>query len=190
MIRYSTVDLFTRKCTVESNQITFGCSHTWGVGVEDNETWSYLLNASNYGQGSCSSDFIVRTAPAVLDQLKPEVVYVLWPDWTRFEVIKNNVIYQSIPTDRDRIYYMEHHSETWLKENFRQKTQEFRRLCQEKNIQLVDMTLYNLIPYIDHADRWPLSKLGHHYSPLWHQWVADIFSQLKETHTVLELAYE
>jgi len=190
MYKYSESDLFTRKYTVESNKITFGCSHTWGVGVEENETWSYLLNARNYGQGGCSSDFIVRTAPTILDQLTPEIVYVLWPDWTRFEIVVNNIRYQSLPTDSDRIHFMATHDETWLKENFKLQTDTFRNLCKERSIQLVDMTLYNLISYIDHADRWPLSKLGHHYSPLWHQWVADIFTQLKETETALELAYE
>jgi hypothetical protein len=45
------------------------------------------------------------------------------------------------------------------------------------------MALYDLIPYIDHADRWPLSKLGHHYSPVWHQWVADIFKQKENEQT-------
>ena len=47
--------------------------------------------------------------------------------------------------------------------------------CENNNIKLIDMTLYDLVPYIDHADVWPLSNLGHHYSPLWHSWVADIF---------------
>ena len=190
MITYSDSELFTRSRNIQSTTVALGCSHTWGTGVEENETWSYLLNARNYGQGACSSDFIVRTAPAILDQLTPEVVYVLWPDWTRFEVTKNNVIYQSLPADHDRIYYMATHNETWLKENFKHQTDMFRNLCKERNIQLVDMTLYDLIPYIDHADTWPISKLGHHYSPVWHSWVADIFKQLKETETVLELANE
>lgn len=190
MITYSESELFTRSNNIQSTTVAFGCSHTWGVGVEQQQTWSHRLQAHNFGQGACSVDFIVRNAPMVLEKINPGTVYVLWPDWSRFEIVKNNIIYQSLPTDHDRIYYMEQHNETWLRENFRQKTSGFRNLCKERSIQLVDMTLYDLIPYIDHADRWPLSKLGHHYSPQWHQWVADIFYQLKLNNTVLELAYD
>jgi hypothetical protein len=190
MITYSESELFTRSNNIQSTTVAFGCSHTWGVGVEQQQTWSHQLQAHNFGQGACSVDFIVRNAPMVLEKINPGTVYVLWPDWSRFEIVKNNIIYQSLPTDHDRIYYMEQHNETWLRENFRQKTSGFRNWCKEKNIYLVDITLYNLIPYIDHADKWPLSSLGHHYGPQWHQWVADIFYQLKLNNTALELAYD
>lgn len=184
-------NLFTRKDVVkDSDSIAFGCSHTWGTGVEDNETWSYILGARNFGQGSCSADFISRLAPTIITELKPKIVYVLWPEWRRFEITKNNIVYQSLPTDPDRIYYMETHNDVWCRENFKNRTNEFRSMCKNKNIQLIDMTLYDLIPYIDHADRWPVSKLGHHYAPEWHKWVANIFKELQLNNTILELAYE
>ena len=66
-------------------------------------------------------------------------------------------------------------TDKWLQENFEFQQQKIRQLCKDHSIKLIDMTLYDLIPFIDHADRWPLSKLGHHYSPVWHGWVADIF---------------
>jgi hypothetical protein len=170
MIAYTESELFTRCNNNKSTDIAFGCSHTWGIGVDEYETWSHLLYARNFGQPSCSTDFIVRNAPDIIEKIQPKTIYVLWPDWTRFEVVKNNTIYQSLATDKDRLFYMEEHNEDWLKNNFRQKTNKFRMLCKEKDIQLIEMTLYNLIPYIDHADQWPLSKLGHHYSPVWHRW--------------------
>jgi len=46
---------FRNKIT-NSDSIAFGCSHTWGVGVENNETWPYLLGAKNFGVGSASGD--------------------------------------------------------------------------------------------------------------------------------------
>jgi hypothetical protein len=162
-----------------SDSIAFGCSHTWGVGVDANETWSYNLDAMNFGVGSCSADFIVRIAPDLVDQYCPKTVYVLWPDWTRFEYIKNGVYMQSLPTDSDRIYFMETHTEEWLKNNFRQQVDKMNQYCNQRDIQLIDMSLYDLIPYIDHADQWPISKLGHHYDPSWHKQVADIFQNAK-----------
>lgn len=182
--------MFDRKNVTVSNSIALGCSHTYGIGVDETETWSYLLNARNFGQPGCSSDFVVRTTKEIIFDLSPTTIYVLWPDWSRFEIIENDIIKQSLPTDKDRINYMKTHDEDWLRNNFKNQTDQFRQLCKEKNIHLVDMTLYNLIPYINHADQWPLSKLGHHYGPVWHSWVADIFQQLKQNNTVLELAYE
>ncbi|CAB4138014.1 Radical_SAM domain containing protein [uncultured Caudovirales phage] len=157
------------------NKIAFGCSHTYGVGVEHNETWSYLLNAANFGQPAVSADFVVRNAPAVIEKYQPRTIYILWPDWTRFEYIQDSKYQQSLVTDRDRIKFMQSHPESWLLNNFQTQVKNMHDLCCTLNIQLIDMTLEDLIPYIDQADRWPVSKLGHHYSPVWHQWVADIF---------------
>lgn len=164
-----------RTLITDSESVAFGCSHTWGVGVEANETWAHLLGAVNHGIGGCSADFIVRTAPATLSQYRSTTVYVLWPDWTRFEYQQDNRYFQSLPTDKNRIYFMEHHTDSWCLENFQKKVAQFKNFCVDNNIKLIDMTLYDLIPYIDHADRWPLSKLGHHYAPSWHKQVADIF---------------
>lgn len=179
--------MFDRKDVVVSNAVALGCSHTFGVGVEPTETWSYLLNARNFGEPGCSTDFIVRNAPDIINKYQPTTIYVLYPDWSRFEIIDNGVAKQSLPTDWDRIKYMNTHNDQWLRDNFKQKAAELRSLCSTNNIRLIDITLYDLIPYIDHADRWPRSQLGHHYSPVWHQWVADIFKQTKQNQ---ELAYE
>ena len=166
-----------------SDSVAFGCSHTWGVGVEADETWSYHLKAMNFGIGGCSSDFIVRIAPDILDKYQPTMVYVLWPDWSRFEYITNGVCMQSLPTGKDRIYFMETHTEEWLKKNFQQQVGLMNQYCNDRDIRLIDMSLYDLIPYIDHADQWPLSKLGHHYAPSWHKQVADIFCNAKINNT-------
>lgn len=159
------------------NKLAFGCSHTYGTGVERHEAWPYLLGAENFGIQGCSTDLIARTAPALIEKHSPCVVYVLWPDWTRFEYTENGKVKQSLATDKNRIQFMETATDEWLRHNFDTKVKFVREFCSSAGIQLVDMTLYDLIPYIDHADRWPLSKLGHHYSPVWHQWVADIFKQ-------------
>jgi hypothetical protein len=167
--------MYFRNIITNSDSIALGCSHTWGVGVEANETWSYKLNAKNFGVGGCSADLIVRIAPDIFEKQQPTTVYVLWPDWRRFEYVNNGKYCQSLPTDSNRIYFMETHTEEWLINNFSTNTKKMRELCENKNIKLVDMTLYDLIPYIDHADTWPISKLGHHYAPEWHTKVADIF---------------
>jgi hypothetical protein len=173
-----------RNIIKESKSLAFGCSHTWGCGVEADETWSFKLGAKNFGVGGCSADYILRIAPDIINKQNPEIIYVLWPDWTRFEYLKNNHYCQSLPTDSNRIEFMKTHPEEWLLENFATKTKEMSKLCQQHSIKLVDMTLYDLIPYIDHADTWPLSKLGHHYAPAWHTQVADIFKNAVDNNII------
>jgi hypothetical protein len=173
-----------------SDSLAFGCSHTWDVGVEADETWPYNLNAMNFGIGGCSADSVVRIAPDLLDKHRPTTVYVLWPDWTRFEYIKDNKYVQSLPNDPNRIYFMKTHNEEWLKENFKQQVSLMNQHCDQRKIKLIDMSLHDLIPYIDHADQWPVSKLGHHYAPSWHKQVADIFYDAKIKNTKHPIANE
>jgi hypothetical protein len=158
------------------NKLAFGCSHTYGIGVEREEAWPYLLGATNYGVPGCSSDLVARTAPDIIGKNNPDVVYVLWPDWARFEYTVNGNHRQSLPTDPNRIQFMDVATDEWLQSNFTKQVESLVAFCRNRT-KLVHLTLYDLIPFINHADRWPLSKLGHHYSPLWHTWVADIFKQ-------------
>ena len=160
------------------NKIALGCSHTYGVGVEPIQTWPHLLGATNLGVSGCSADYIVRNMPAHLSTYKPNIVYVLWPDWTRFEYVDKGQYYQSLATDANRINFMEIATDNWLQNNYIKQITLAREMC--RNIKLVEMTLYDLISFIDHADRWPVSKLGHHYSEVWHTWVADIFETKTE----------
>ena len=155
--------------------LAFGCNHTYGVGVEKHETWPYLLGADNFGVNGCSADYITRTAPSIIEVTIPDIIFVLWPDWTRFEYLENNEYKQSLPSNSNRIKFMQTANDDWLKNNFSKQVNIFKNLCNNKKIKLVDMTLYDLIPYMDHADKWPLSKLGHHYAPIWHEQVAKIF---------------
>lgn len=173
-----------------STKIALGCSHTYGVGVEYNEAWPCLLEASNFGVPGCSADYLVRNATELITIYKPTVIYVLWPDWSRFEYTQNEKYCQSLPTDNNRIAFIESHPDTWLLSNFQKQTQLMRSLCKNNNVQLIDMTLYDLIPYIDHADRWPVSKLGHHYAPSWHCQLADIFKNAEINNIKHPLAHD
>lgn len=165
------------------NKLACGCSHTYGIGVQRDQAWPYLLGAQNCGVPGCSSDLITRTIPSLIEKYQPNVVYILWPDWTRFEYIENGKIQQSLPTDANRIKFMETATDEWLQDNFNQQVSLVKEYCKQSNVKLVDLTLYDLIPYIDHSDKWPLSKLGHHYSPEWHIWVADIFRKIEHEQT-------
>ena len=157
-------------------KLAFGCSHTYGLGVERNEAWPFLLDAINLGKSGVSVNYIARILPSCVELYKPSLIYILWPDYTRFEYEENGIIHQSLPTDKNRIKFMEMANDEWLWKNYNQQVDYIKSYCISNKIKLIDMTLLDLAPFIDFADKWPLSKLGHHYSEEWHKWVADIFA--------------
>jgi hypothetical protein len=173
-----------------STSLAFGCSHTWGIGVECHESWPYLLSAKNYGVPGTSADHLIRTAQKIIPVENPNTIFVLWPDWRRFEYTENNQYHQSLPSDKNRIEFMQTHNENWCASNFANQVKKMHDLCLDQQIKLIDMTLYDLLPYMDHSDRWPLSKLGHHYAPEWHKQVADLFLWAKNNNHIFPLSYE
>lgn len=71
--------------------ITIGCSHTEGIGVNDNETWphylSNLLNHShiNFGFTGRSNDYISRCILSFTELLSPDLVSIMYTYPTRRE---------------------------------------------------------------------------------------------------------
>ena len=76
--------------------LTFGCSHTEGVGLTEDKTWSYMLaqdiEASyiNYGRAAQSNDYICRAVLSVTERLKPDVVAILFTYPHRREVYRED----------------------------------------------------------------------------------------------------
>ena len=174
-----------------SKYVAFGCSHTWGVGVEANETWPYLLNAKNYGIVGASSDQLLRVAREIIEPNSVQTVFVLWPDWTRFEYIDHQgKPQQSHVTDPNRIMFMDTHTDQWCRKNFMENIRQLHIICSVNDIKFVDMTLYDLVPYLDNSDKWPISKLGHHYAPEWHQKVADLFAWADRSNHIFPFSYD
>lgn len=61
-----------------------GCSHTEGIGVNDNETWPYYLADNlgyshvNLGYTGRSNDYISRAVLSYTDLLKPDLVCIMY----------------------------------------------------------------------------------------------------------------
>jgi hypothetical protein len=111
----------TGKCTYSYNELGFrsdsiqkegfkilsiGDSNTEGVGVNNNETWSfefsqYILNSVNlnFGCGGRSNDYISRCLLTYYDLLKPDLVLIMYSSPHRREIYtKNNGIEPFMPT--------------------------------------------------------------------------------------------
>jgi hypothetical protein len=77
----------------KKNVVVLGCSHTHGVGLEDNEHWVHhvsqhntkLLRYWNLGQPGASADKIVRILHGCEKIIDPRIVIVCWPAWSRRE---------------------------------------------------------------------------------------------------------
>ena len=71
--------------------MSIGCSHTEGVGLTDNETWSHqlckLINGIdlNFGFGGRSNDYVVRCLLTYFDLVKPDLVLIMYPNQDRRE---------------------------------------------------------------------------------------------------------
>ena len=86
--------------------MSFGCSNTEGVAVNDDETWpaqftSLMPNGVNFnfGTGGRSNDFIVRCLLTYYDVIKPDLVLVMYPSPLRREIYTKDVgVEPFIPT--------------------------------------------------------------------------------------------
>lgn len=86
--------------------MSFGCSNTEGVAVNDNETWpaqftSLIPNGvnMNFGTGGRSNDFIVRCLLTYYDVIKPDLILIMYPSPLRREIYtKDGGIEPFMPT--------------------------------------------------------------------------------------------
>lgn len=73
--------------------LTFGCSHTVGVGIPVEDNWPEQLGKKyfpnhlvyNAGLGGASADTVARLAVNLIPIIKPDIVAILWPSLYRFE---------------------------------------------------------------------------------------------------------
>jgi hypothetical protein len=73
--------------------MSLGCSHTEGVGVNNDETWpaqfvKLIPNGVNinFGTGGRSGDFVVRCLFSYYDLIKPDLVLIFYPEIVRREI--------------------------------------------------------------------------------------------------------
>jgi hypothetical protein len=77
----------------KKNVVILGCSHTWGVGLEANETWAHHVSQHNtdhlrywnLGQPGASPETCVRILYSTEKTLDPRIIIVMWPEISRRE---------------------------------------------------------------------------------------------------------
>ena len=187
----------------KKNVVVLGCSHTYGVGLEDNEHWVHFLSQHNtdrlrywnLGQPGASADQIVRILYGTEQLLFPEIVIVCWPLWSRRERLEKHAVslhsdnellkIETGETDKQNFLKNVFHVEKFAEKN-RCKTlhcfadQTYQVHIKGLNV-LEDYTIRNCWPYWDKFEqRVPynkpsIAKDGWHFGIEHHQQFAKLF---------------
>jgi hypothetical protein len=187
----------------KKNVVILGCSHTYGVGLEDNEHWTHFLSKHNterlrywnLGQPGASADKIVRILHGTEQLLYPEIVIVCWPLWNRRERLDRYP--ESLTSDNEFLKTETEHTDrhnflknVFLVEKFAEKNrckvfhcfadETYQDHIKGLNV-LEDYTLKNCWPYWDRFEqrqlhsRPSLAKDGEHYGIEHHERFAFLF---------------
>lgn len=187
----------------KKNVVVLGCSHTYGVGLEDNQHWVHFISKHktdrlrywNLGQPGASADKIVRILHGTEQLLFPEIVIVCWPLWHRRERLDRYP--ESLTSDNELLKAETEHTDkhNFLKnvfhvEKFAEKNhcktfhcfadESYQEHIKDLNV-LKDYTLKNCWPYWDKFEQREQYKLpslaadGAHYGVEHHKRFAELF---------------
>ena len=85
----------------KKNVVILGCSHTYGVGLTEDEIWINQLYSRvdqtrlrfwNLGTPGASGDKIVRILYSTEKVLFPKIIIVCWPAWSRRERLEDTPV--------------------------------------------------------------------------------------------------
>jgi hypothetical protein len=189
----------------KKNVVILGCSHTYGVGLEDNEHWVHFLSQHNterlrywnLGQPGASADKLVRILHGCEKLIHPKIIIVCWPDWSRRERLDRYP--ESLTSDNE---YLKTESDLTDRNNFLknvffvEKFAEFQRCktfhcfaqdsyqehIKDLNV-LEDYTIKNCWPYWDKFEQRDIYSKpsvaadGKHYGKPHHERFAELFLQ-------------
>lgn len=129
--------------------VAAGCSHTFGVGLHEHQTWvgqlEQLLDCKiqNLGVSGASMDTVYRILDSLLDHLRPDVLFLFAPPSYRVEFcIDDNSIWEvyNIHTNNNehlKNYFINDINSAY---NFQKNLQAIQYICLEKNIRLIHLS--------------------------------------------------
>lgn len=145
--RFNSEGFRSNEFTGDEKLLTFGCSWTMGVGINYEQTWSYLLAQdlklplANFGIAGGSPDTAFRMFRGYIDKFQPKIVIFMQPPGARFEVIRfNNVDIFQLPIDLERVGS---YGEMYIENDYNilfnnlKNMYAMRYICQEKGIKFL-----------------------------------------------------
>jgi hypothetical protein len=187
----------------KKNVLILGCSHTYGVGHEDDTHWVAHLSKHNtdrlrywnLGQPGASADLIVRILYGAEKILHPSIIIVCWPAWSRRQRLDPSPKHltgddqllrtETEDTDKHNFLMNVFHVEKFAEKNNCKTFHCFAEESYQQYIEdldvLKDYTLKNCWPYWDKfeqrtVDQTPsLASDGQHYGAEHHERFAQLF---------------
>jgi hypothetical protein len=187
----------------KKNVVVLGCSHTWGVGLEDDEHWVHFLSQHNtkrlrywnLGQPGASADKVVRILHGCQKIIDPRIIIVCWPFWGRRErlgsyaqsLTSNEESLKTETDDTDKnnflknVFFVEKYAEQHQCKTFHCFAQDnYSEHIEGVNV-LEDYTIKNCWPYWDKFEQRQqfntpsLAADGKHYGVDHHKRFATLF---------------
>jgi len=142
------------------NVVVLGCSHTFGEGLEENETWvsqvakesNKILRWWNLGQPGSSADLMIRILYGTEKVLFPKIIVACWPAQSRRERLElypqnltsNNPLLKTENDTTDRNNFLKN---VFLLEKFAEKAQAKTFHCFAEDAYELDSNLQVLKNY-------------------------------------------
>jgi len=189
----------------KKNVAVLGCSHTWGVGLSDDEHWVHFLSQHNterlrywnLAQPGASADKVLRILYSCQKIINPGIIIVCWPFWGRRErlgtyaqsLTSNEELLKTEDDDTDKnnflknVFFVEKYAEQHQCRTFHCFAQDnYAEHIKGLNV-LEDYTIKNCWPHWDKFEqRVPYNKPslaadGEHYGVEHHERFAGLFLQ-------------
>lgn len=165
--------------STNSGVISIGCSHTLGMGLPVESTWTHQVSTAlklknyNLGVGGSSNDTAFRLAHYWIDQLRPDLVIFLSADRTRLELhIDDDQLYDlsvwpvGFPIV-DTFMQGWHSNDTNSNMNYLKNTLAIKQLCSDRRIKYIQQEALS----ITMTDR---ARDLQHYGEITNRRIADI----------------
>lgn len=175
--------------------MALGCSNTLGIGTPEENRWSNLVEEHtgvtvyNLGIGGGAPDTVTRLLLGWVDEIKPTKVFVLWPNYNRWELGKSDRIALYLPSTVSSIvnsnntpkkfgadYLMQYLGEDFNSEiNMIRNNYTLKGICEERNIDCYALKVADF----RHTDL-NNARDGKHNGALFQKAIADEFINLLE----------
>lgn len=156
----------------------FGCSFTYGTGVEPYEAWPKLVGANNYGLPGSSNDKICRLAIEYIRIAKPDTIFVMWTFTNRREWIDQdgNVLRFKADDIKNLDWIKAHvelHNENWDYYNYSKNKLLLESFCLNTDVRLFQLNVLD----IDYSLMNSYGSDNKHPGTEWHIHVSENFTK-------------
>lgn len=163
----------------------FGCSFTFGIGVEEGQDWPSLLGVYNSGKPGSSNDRLVRLAVDYIFKYQPSEIFVLWTlperrEWLddtgvlkKFNPATSKTDQASAHWHKSHVLLSNEHADAY---NLDRNRLLLNSVCELNNVDIFELDISDLVKRMR---EFSLGSDVSHPGADWHVYMADAFRQIK-----------